>query len=233
MPTPVEAHLTHFSRRVAGLCAALAAIAALLIAVSSASAAAPANDGVANAQVIPAAGGSFAATNVDATAQAGEPHSVDFLERDRATIWYRWTAPSDGDVTFDACTGADFHMVMVGYTKDADPVPPFTNLTDIGSVGEDLAPTAGCDTENGAAAKIQAPSPGVTYYLQIAGFAGTPGSQSAFTLKVNQESVTPPTTPPPLPPAPTPKKKKKGAAKKKCKKAKKGVATSAKKKCKK
>ncbi len=221
-----EVSLIHALRRPSVLVGALgAAFALVLVAASSASAAAPANDNVASAQTIPAAGGSFSATNVDATAEAGEPHSIDFLDRPRATIWYRWTPTSDGEVTFDACAGADFHMVMVLYDKIGEPVPPFTNLEDLGSIGEDLEPTAGCSNEYGAAGVFR-PTPARTYYLQITGFAGTAGEQSAFTLKVSQA---PGTVAPGAPPPPAPKKKKKGA-KKKCKKAKKSVASAAKKK---
>lgn len=216
-----------FRSRAATL-AALASAGVLLATAGAASAAPPANDNVANAQVLPGGGGSFAGTNVDATAQAGEPRSKDFLNRDRATVWYSWTAPSGSELTIDACTGADFHMVMAVYRKTADPVPPFTNLTDLGAIGEDLG-NAGCASEYGAAGVIT-PTAGQTYYIQIAGWAGTPGEQSAYTLQLSQEATTP--TPPTNPPSnPTPAKKK--AKKKKCKKkkAKKGVAAAA--KCKK
>ena len=205
--------------------AGLTSLGVLLAAPAVAPAAPPANDNVASAQVLPGGGGSFAGTNVDATAQAGEPRAQDFLDRDRATVWYSWTAPSAAEVTIDACTGADFHMVLAVYAKAADPVPPFTNLTDVGAIGEGLG-DGGCATEYGAVG-ILTPVAGRTYYIQITGWAGTPGEQSGYTLQLTPDATTP--TPPDNPsPNTTPNKKK---AKKKCKKAKKGMAAAA--KCKK
>jgi hypothetical protein len=221
------------------LFAPLAALAALLIAASPASAAAPANDNIANAPVIPTAGGTVHGTNVGATAEANEPRRVDFLGRSASTVWYAWTAPSSpAQLTIDACQGATYHMKLALYKKLADPVPPFGNLEDEGAVGEDPLEDPSCSTEYGAAGLVT-PESCATYYIQISGFAATDppdGDRGPFTMSLSgggTGSCATASGPPPPPPAATPKKKKKGAAKKKCKKAKKGVATSAKKKCKK
>jgi len=62
----------------------------------------PANDNFANAQAISGATGSVTATNVGATVEAGEPTIQNV--RGGASVWYRWTAPSNGTVRFDTCT---------------------------------------------------------------------------------------------------------------------------------
>src|SRR4029453_13648523 len=69
---------------------------------------APANDDFANAEAISGESGSVAGTTVGASRQPGEP---DYLE---ASVWYRWTAPSNGWATFELC-GSGFQS----------PPPPF------------------------------------------------------------------------------------------------------------
>ena len=47
-----------------------------------------------------------------ATREAGEPG------RGGATLWYRWTAPFTGGVTFETC-GSDFDTVLAAYSGSA------------------------------------------------------------------------------------------------------------------
>lgn len=222
--------------------AAAAAAGACLALAGPAWGTAPANDNIANAQVLSATLPTTAVgTNVGATAEANEPRRVDFLDRPASTVWYEWTSPAQpAQLTVDACQGATYHMKLAIYKKVADPVPPFGNLVDKGAVGEDPGPNAGCSGEYGAAGVIT-PEACSTYYIQISGFAATAppdGDRGPFVLKLSgggtgscDAAAAPP--PPPPPATTTPTKKKKGAAaKKKCKKAKKGVASAAK-KCKK
>jgi len=59
----------------------------------------PPNDNFANALIVAGNSGSVSGTNKDASKEPGEPahaHSVG-----GASIWYRWTAPVSGQVTFD------------------------------------------------------------------------------------------------------------------------------------
>jgi hypothetical protein len=212
--------------------AAISVAGALLTLTASAVAAAPANDNFANAQVLPSTSAvTVAGTNVGATAQSGEPHGKDFLSRDRSTVWYQWTAPSAADTSIDACA-TSVHLVLAVYTKDADPVPPFTNLSELGAIGEGTDP-GGCATENGALGVLNSPSSGQTYYIQLAGWSGAAapdGDRASITLNLTQAS-SPPTTPPAstlAPPSGNPAGKK---SKKKC--AKHAGASAAKKKCKK
>jgi hypothetical protein len=243
MPIPTEVPAIR-RRRFTTLLGAAASLATVFLATGSASAAAPANDNVANAPSIPTPGGTVNGTNAGATAESGEPRGSDFLGRPASTVWYTWTSPAQpAQLTIDACQGATYHMILAVYKKVADPVPPFGNLSDKGAVGEDPGPNAGCSGEYGAAGLIT-PDPCSTYYIQISGFAATEppsGDRGPFTMKLSGGgsgscTATPPpgtgsSTPPPAPS--TKKKKKKGASKKKCKKAKKGSASAAKKKCKK
>ena len=61
----------------------------------------PANDDFADAQVISGPRGSVTGTNQSATEEAGEPDHAGVPGRD--SIWYQWTAPEDGEVTFNTC----------------------------------------------------------------------------------------------------------------------------------
>lgn len=72
---------------------------------------APANDNFAQAQVLDGATGAVSGTNVMATTEPGEsgPHG--------SSVWYRWTAPADGDVEFNNI-GSTFDTVLYAYTGD-------------------------------------------------------------------------------------------------------------------
>ncbi|HLL77384.1 MAG TPA: NF038122 family metalloprotease [Pyrinomonadaceae bacterium] len=76
---------------------------------------APANDNFASAQALPGSSGSATGTNVGATSEAGEPnHSPDGRAGGKS-IWYNWTAPSGGSVTFNTA-GSNFDTVLAAYT---------------------------------------------------------------------------------------------------------------------
>lgn len=72
---------------------------------AAASAAAPANDMIANAQVVgPAMPMGVNGTTIGAT---GEPGEIAGGNPVSASVWYRWTAPSAGKVQADLCTGVN------------------------------------------------------------------------------------------------------------------------------
>lgn len=78
----------------------------LVLLPAAASAAPPANDSFANAQTVgPSLPVAVPASNVDATAEPGEPA----ISGNPAisTVWFRWTAPANGTVVVDLC-GAGF-----------------------------------------------------------------------------------------------------------------------------
>ncbi len=68
----------------------------------------PANDDLANAATITGRSGIVAGTNSRATAEVGET-SVS-----RRTVWYRWTAPSAGTVTFNTAGSPLAALVNIG-----------------------------------------------------------------------------------------------------------------------
>jgi hypothetical protein len=218
-----------------GLPASLVAIAAtlaMLAMTSTAFAAAPANDNVANAQVLSAAlPTTVSGTNLGATAESGEPNRTDSLMRPASTVWYVWTAPaSPSETTIDVCQ-ADYHVVLGLYEKIANPVPPFSNLDEWGVIGDGPGHTSGCTDEYGAAG-VLTPDAGATYYIQISGFLAPDspdGDRGPFSMTVSAAGTSPsqtPTSPGPTPPTTTKKKKCKRSAeatiakkkKKKCKK---------------
>lgn len=59
----------------------------------------PANDNFASAQTLTGDFGSITADNTGATAEPGEPNHAGL--KPRASIWYQWTASTDGAVEFD------------------------------------------------------------------------------------------------------------------------------------
>jgi len=61
--------------------------------------AAPPNDNFANAQVLTESSGTVVGTNYLATSEPGEPVHVDGFS-DNASVWYSWTAPTNGTATF-------------------------------------------------------------------------------------------------------------------------------------
>jgi len=79
----------------------------------AASAAAPANDNFADAAALSGLPASATGTNVDATTEWGEPGH--YFYSFGHSVWWSWTAPSDGDVTVDTC-GSDFPTVLAVYT---------------------------------------------------------------------------------------------------------------------
>jgi hypothetical protein len=93
--------------------------------------AAPANDNFADAQVVgPTLPVAIAATNVDATAEAGEkPHYSS--NPPQSSVWFAWTAPAAGKVTVSSCEpDLNFGQVAV-YTGTA--VNSLTTVKQAGS----------------------------------------------------------------------------------------------------
>ncbi|HYT30935.1 MAG TPA: Calx-beta domain-containing protein, partial [Actinomycetota bacterium] len=64
---------------------------------------APPNDQFVNATPLTGYTGSISGENVAATEDAGEPANSGSTSP-LASVWYEWTAPADGTVTFDTCT---------------------------------------------------------------------------------------------------------------------------------
>ena len=94
------------------------AVTAFVIVPAVAFAAAPANDNFAAAIVVPAAGGTVTSSNVDATAEPGEPDHAGSSFGALHSVWFTWTAPADGAVALDTC-GSGFNTRLGVYTGHA------------------------------------------------------------------------------------------------------------------
>jgi hypothetical protein len=71
------------------------------------------NDHFLSAQPLDGLAGSLAATNAGATRESGEPQHAG--DRGGRSVWYSWTAPSNGPVLFTTA-GSDFDTLLAAYT---------------------------------------------------------------------------------------------------------------------
>jgi hypothetical protein len=165
---------------VRAICPCVLAVVALFAFAGAAQAAAPGNDDFANAITLTGSSGSESGTNVEATAQAGEPknHAAEFFDGGdlgNTSVWYEWTAPASGLVGFDTeDAGTSYDTVLGVYT---------------GSLGS-LAEVEFNDDYGGTCCNSRVvfnATAGQTYKLAVGGCCGVPASGSsqsgAFTLK--------------------------------------------------
>lgn len=73
----------------------------------------PANDNFASAQVLTGASGSVGVNTTGASREAGEPDHAHGGGRN--SVWYTWTAPAAGNVTFET-VGSDFDTTLAAYS---------------------------------------------------------------------------------------------------------------------
>ncbi len=76
----------------------------------------PVNDNFANPESLSGASGQVVGNNTGATIEAGEP----FCSQGVNSVWYRWTAPSNGRVTFDTM-GSFIDTTLAAYTGPSVP----------------------------------------------------------------------------------------------------------------
>ena len=121
-----------------------------------ASAAAPANDNFASAEVLTGVSDSiWPGTNVDATKESGEPEHAG--NSGGASVWYRWQAPETGAAEIDMCFGGtDFSTLLAVYTG--------SSVSGLSEVDSD----AGCFVEFDATA-------GTIYQIVVDGAGGQSG----------------------------------------------------------
>jgi hypothetical protein len=121
----------------------------------------PPNDNFANATVLSGATAAVAGSSANATKEQGEPnHRTD--NPGGASVWYRWTAPSNMSVTIST-EGSSFDTVLGVYT---------------GSAVNGLTPTARNDDADGrrtSRVTFNAFS-GTSYRIAVDGFNGAEGS---------------------------------------------------------
>ena len=121
----------------------------------------PANDNFASALVITGPEGTAAPVNtLDATRETGEPDHAN--AGGRSSVWYRWTAPSSTNFTFET-VGSSFDTVLAVYTGT------FSNLKLI---------AANNDSEVGVGSSRVgiAAVAGRVYFIAADGFDGESGS---------------------------------------------------------
>ena len=97
-------------------------------ATGQAAAAAPANDHFADAVRLSGGSGTATGTTVEATSETGEPKHSSYGVGGHS-VWYRWTAPGSGSVTFETCTSS-FSTVLAVYTGST-----VNGLTAVGAAG--------------------------------------------------------------------------------------------------
>jgi hypothetical protein len=78
--------------------------------------AAPANDNFVNATTINGCSGSIPGTNISATKESGERNHG--ASAGGASVWYKWQAPSNGNVTITTA-GSDFDTLLGVYTGNS------------------------------------------------------------------------------------------------------------------
>ena len=126
----------------------------------TAHAAPPANNDLADFATISGVSGMVSATNVEATKETGEPNHAG--NSGGASIWYEWTAPTDGVVNFNT-RGSNFDTTLAVYSG--------TDFTDfvLEASDDDGGP-------NATSALTFSAVDGVTYYIAVDGFGGVTGS---------------------------------------------------------
>jgi hypothetical protein len=150
---------------VSGVARTPVAITALAVGLAGAlvtdarAAAAPANDAFATARPIEADQGTVEAANAGATKEVGEPPHAG--NSGGASVWFRWTAPRDGQFAF-ATGRSDFDTVLAVYTGSG-----------VGALAEVAA-----DDDSGPGPTSEASfraGGGTVYHVAVDGFLGKVG----------------------------------------------------------
>ena len=143
------------------------------------------NDLFADAQELSGASGSATGSTVGAKREADEPaHGA---SSGRASVWYRWTAPSTGTLRLST-QGSGFDTLLAAYTGET-----VTGLRQI---------AANDDAPGGLWSEVSIPvTQGTTYRIAVDGWGGYTGTTN---LTWSVGASTPDPTPPPPAPDPTP-----------------------------
>jgi hypothetical protein len=118
--------------RILGRVVAPAVFAAVLVLAAPASAAPPANDLFASAELVTGSSASISATNAEATKETGEPNHRSYSGG--RSLWYRWVAPDDGTVTIDGSASSSFTAVAAYTGLTVDGLTAIGATTDYRSV---------------------------------------------------------------------------------------------------
>ena len=142
----------------------------------------PANDNFASATTISGSSGSLSGSNVGATMETGET-KPSTQSSSTGSVWYKWTAPASGNVTFDTI-GSGFDTVLGVYTGTA--VSSLAEVKSDDDSGDSTARTS----------KLTFPAvSGTTYRIAVYGYNGKNGqfklnwnllaTESAYTVTFN------------------------------------------------
>lgn len=142
--------------------------------------AAPGNDAFAASQAITGLTGSVTGTTVEATRESGEPKPLSAWGNSGKSIWYSWTAPATGTVTFDTkgsiksgSNSTAMDTLLAAYTGSA------LNALTVQSANDDADGALTSKITFGVTA-------GTTYRIVIDGYANTAGrTKLSWTLGVS------------------------------------------------
>jgi hypothetical protein len=116
----------------------------------------PANDDLAAAQAISGETGTVHGDNTEASSESYEPWHAGSTAA--ASLWYRWTAPVTGDVSFDT-VGASFDTVLAVYTPITVPQYPLNRVAENDDAWSD---------QTGSRIHLRATA-GTTYFIAVDG----------------------------------------------------------------
>lgn len=159
----------------------------LAISAVGAVAAPPANDDFADAIVLSGSEVTLPGqTTAEATGEPGEPDHAGVSKASadcditlpdcQTSVWHRWTAPSDGEVTIDTCDASDTdYTVLAVYTGGPTPA----------ALSEVASSFSGC-SGNSSLVRFTAAA-GTDYQIAVAGiFGGSFGTTPGFALHLSQ-----------------------------------------------
>ena len=116
------------------------------------------NDAFASGRLLTGTSPTVTGSNVGATKEPGEPNH---FSTGGASVWYRWTAPSNGTMTMTTC-GSTFDTLLAAYTGNS-----LATLTTVARA-DDSAPCGGGDTTKSSI--TFAAQAGRTYRIAVDGF---------------------------------------------------------------
>lgn len=142
---------------------------------------APTNDDFADAEVITGLSGTVSGSNVDATAETGEPMEQN-SPNETLSVWWSWTCPTSADVQIEVDTdGSDFDTTLGIYQG--------------GSVDALALIAANDDSGAGVTSRLLfTASPGETYLLRVAGYDETEFGSITLTWSAHEFVIPDPVT---------------------------------------
>lgn len=188
-PRMISAQLRISSTR--AVVAALVALAVSAVAAPAALAAPPANDNFGAAQVVSGNILNVAGTNVEATAESGEPNHAGgsfpvpggcpaFQPSCLTSVWYRWTAPASPRWVFHTCD-SDFDTTLAIYTGSSVNALSLLRANDD---GEDPQNSNNCGPGGEGSILPVDVNAGTTYHIAVSGFSAS-AETGTFTLSTN------------------------------------------------